>query len=135
MVYPLAYRSWQAWYESNIRLSDLESEHTSNYTTDLLYFSGGADRNRTCDPVLARHVLSQLSYSPIKNLVGVARLERAASWSQTTRSAKLNYTPMVGLAGLEPATSRLSGAHSYQLSYKPMAERKGFEPLRHLSMT
>ena len=46
---------------------------------------------RTLDPLLARQVLSQLS-----------------------------YTPMVGLSGLEPPTSRLSGVRSNRLSYRPM---------------
>ena len=47
---------------------------------------------RTLDPLLARQVLSQLS-----------------------------YTPRVGLNGLEPSTSRLSGVRSNQLSYKPIS--------------
>ena len=29
---------------------------------------GGAERDRTADPLLAKQVLSQLSYSPVKNL-------------------------------------------------------------------
>ena len=50
---------------------------------------------RTPDPLLARQVLSQLS-----------------------------YTPMIGLNGLEPSTSRLSGVRSNQLSYKPISKVK-----------
>ena len=46
---------------------------------------------RTLDPLLAKQVLSQLSYAPI----------------------------LMGLSGLEPPTSRLSGVRSNQLSYKP----------------
>ena len=46
---------------------------------------------RTHDPLLARQVLSQLSYAPI-----------------------------MGLSGLEPPTSRLSGVRSNRLSYKPI---------------
>jgi hypothetical protein len=53
--------------------------------------SGGADRDRTDDPLLAKQVLSQLSYSPV-----------------------------VGLGGLEPPTSPLSGARSNHLSYRPV---------------
>ena len=49
---------------------------------------------RTHDPLLARQVLSQLSYTPI-------------CW--------------MGLNGLEPSTSRLSGVRSNQLSYKPIS--------------
>ncbi len=51
---------------------------------------------RTRDPLLARQVLSQLSYAPI---------------------CCNNY--LVGLSGLEPLTSRLSGVRSNQLSYRP----------------
>ena len=59
--------------------------------------SGGDERNRTADPLLARQVLSQLSYAP-------------------TSSAIIQ---LVGLSGLEPLTSRLSGVRSNQLSYRP----------------
>ena len=52
----------------------------------------GDNEIRTRDPLLARQVLSQLS-----------------------------YTPRVGLNGLEPSTSRLSGVCSNQLSYKPIS--------------
>ena len=31
---------------------------------EFVYVSGGADWNRTSDPLLAKQVLSQLSYSP-----------------------------------------------------------------------
>ena len=55
------------------------------------FFNGGGKRDRTADPLLARQVLSQLSYTPT----------------------------MVGLGGLEPPTSRLSGVRSNQLSYRP----------------
>jgi hypothetical protein len=58
-------------------------------TTNL----GGGERVRTDDPLRARQVLSQLSYTP-KNLVG--------------------------LDGLEPSTSRLSVVCSSQLSYRPL---------------
>jgi hypothetical protein len=51
---------------------------------------GGAKRDRTADLLLARQALSQLSYGPIKG--------------------------MVGLSGLEPPTSPLSGVRSNQLS-------------------
>ena len=56
---------------------------------------GGADRDRTGDPLLAKQVLSQLSYSPKRNHV------------------------MVGLGRLELPTSPLSGVRSNHLSYRP----------------
>ena len=62
----------------------------SLFLTPVKY--GGDDRVRTCDPLRARQVLSQLSYIPIS---------------------------MVGLDGLEPSTSRLSGVRSNRLSYRP----------------
>ena len=57
--------------------------------------SGGAKRDRTADPLLAKQVLSQLSYSP------------------ETSSG------LVGLVGLEPTTPALSRRCSNQLSYRP----------------
>src|SRR5262245_52674029 len=53
---------------------------------------GGDDRIRTGDPLLAKQVLSQLSYIP--------------TW-------------VVGLGRVELPTSRLSGARSNHLSYRP----------------
>ena len=51
---------------------------------------GGADRSRTDDIQLAKLALYQLSYSPIKLVIG----------------------NVVGLGGFEPPTSRLSGVRS-----------------------
>ena len=56
---------------------------------------GGDKESRTLDPLLARQVLSQLSYTPIF---------------------------VVGWSGLEPPTSRLSGVRSNQLSYQPISQ-------------
>ena len=56
-----------------------------------MFPSSGDGEIRTLDPLLARQVLSQLSYAPI----------------------------LMGLSGLEPPTSRLSGVRSNRLSYKP----------------
>lgn len=59
---------------------------------------GGAERDRTVDPLLAKQVLSQLSYSPI-------------CWELAAE--------MVGLGRFELPTSPLSGVRSNQLSYRP----------------
>ena len=53
---------------------------------------------RTLDPLLARQVLSQLSYTPTVPISVI----------------------LMGLSGLEPPTSRLSGVRSNRLSYKPL---------------
>ena len=55
---------------------------------------GGAERDRTADPLLAKQVLSQLSYSP--NLMNAADRR------------------VVGLGRFELPTSRLSGGRSNQ---------------------
>ena len=54
--------------------------------------AGGGDRDRTDDLLLAKQMLSQLSYAPDR---------------------------VVGLGRLELPTSRLSGVRSNQLSYRP----------------
>ena len=67
----------------------------SKYISQQILFSSadnGDGEIRTLDPLLARQVLSQLSYAPI----------------------------LMGLSGLEPPTSRLSGVRSNRLSYRPV---------------
>jgi hypothetical protein len=61
---------------------------------------GGAERDRTVDPLLAKQVLSQLSYSPI-----------APDY--------IKCGEVVGLDRFELSTSPLSGVRSSQLSYRP----------------
>ncbi len=65
---------------------------------------GGARRDRTADPLLAKQVLSQLSYGPLQQ------------W-QSSRSP----LTLVGLGRVELPTSPLSGVRSNQLSYRPAA--------------
>ena len=60
---------------------------------------GGGERDRTDDPLLAKQVLSQLSYTP---------------------GSGFRY--LVGLGGLEPPTPALSRRCSNQLSYRPLLE-------------
>ena len=62
---------------------------------------------RTLDPLLARQVLSQLSYTPTNRFVFSILL------------SGLDSSRPMGLSGLEPPTSRLSGVRSNRLSYKP----------------
>ena len=63
--------------------------------------ANGDGEIRTLDPLLARQVLSQLSYAPI----------------------------LMGLSGLEPPTSRLSGVRSNRLSYKPINLASTYLPI------
>ena len=65
---------------------------------------GGGRRDRTDDPLLAKQVLSQLSYAPF-----LPDLETLPA----------NLILVVGLVGLEPTTPRLSSVCSNQLSYRP----------------
>ena len=54
---------------------------------------GGADRDRTGDPLLAKQVLSQLSYSPLTLVVGLGRFELPTSPLSGVRSNQLSYRP------------------------------------------
>ena len=78
--------------------------------------SGGADRDRTGDPLVANQVLSQLSYSPILRLSVVSY--RLSVDFLTTNNCPLT-TELVGLGRVELPTSPLSGVRSSQLSYRP----------------
>ena len=67
--------------------------HSQLSLQDYLSCENGTNRARTCDPLLVRQVLSQLSYDP----------------RQTTP------------AGLEPATSAVTGRRSNQLSHEAVS--------------
>ena len=69
--------------------------------------NGGGERARTVDPLRARQVLSQLSYTPMK------------SFSVSAFSDHSSGKCLVGLDRFELSTSRLSGVRSNQLSYRP----------------
>ena len=84
----------------------------SKYISQQILFSSadnGDGEIRTLDPLLARQVLSQLSYAP------------------TLIHSILKK--LMGLNGLEPSTSRLSGVRSNQLSYKPINLASTYSPI------
>ena len=93
---------------------------------------GGDEENRTPDPLLARQVLSQLSYTPTDAWLPL--IKRGVSMqSGMARRLSVLYSvfrvyrfALVGLGGLEPPTSRLSGVRSNQLSYKPILKSFDF---------
>ena len=65
---------------------------------------GGARRDRTADPLLAKQVLSQLSYGPVRftllgKVVGLGRFELPTSPLSGVRSNQLSYRPAVYLYG------------------------------------
>lgn len=64
---------------------------------------GGGRRDRTDDPLLAKQVLSQLSYAPIQRHPGFSARQ------------------LVGLVGFEPTTPALSRRCSNRLSYRPLS--------------
>ena len=72
---------------------------------------GGADWNRTSDPLLAKQVLSQLSYSPDHKCMIVN--------FEPPREILTLEAQLVGLDRIELSTPRLSSACSSQLSYRP----------------
>ena len=118
----------------------------SRYVCASAFASANGDGEiRTLDPLLARQVLSQLSYTPmdaglsfrtslpvfsfVYSLSGLGLSEpfpiSLRLWMNFTCFSLLG----VGLSGLEPPTSRLSGVRSNQLSYKPVFVSHSFECL------
>ena len=73
------------WVERRFSKSPHRDVRSCSSRMDPREITGGASRDRTGDPLLAKQVLSQLSYGPEK---------------------------MVGLGGLEPPASPLSGVRS-----------------------
>lgn len=84
---------------------------------------GGAERDRTADPLLAKQVLSQLSYSPISSIAPILNQGSATSASPSFPSSP-SHSPkgrrLVGPGRLELPTPRLSSVCSNQLSYGPI---------------
>ena len=106
-------------------LSGVRSNHLS-YRPNVLFSSdGGACRDRTDDPLLAKQVLSQLSYSPIQvapqgyNQEIRQRLNHKSI--QTVQNhqmrSKAQRQIVVGPGRLELPTPRLSSVCSNRLSY------------------
>ena len=92
-------------------------------------YIGGAERDRTADPLLAKQVLSQLSYSPIQvsipdrkppNRSRAPRPQGTARPERSGKAATASGQRMVGPGRLELPTSRLSGVRSNHLSSGPM---------------
>ena len=118
----------------------LNSSVASRLVLIKLLSANGDGEIRTLDPLLARQVLSQLSYTPMDaglsfrtslpvfsfvcSLSGLGLSEpfpiSLRLWMNFTCFSLLG----VGLSGLEPPTSRLSGVRSNQLSYKPIGIRQ-----------
>ena len=74
--------------------------------------TGGANRDRTGDLLLAKQALSQLSYGP-------CRWEVNPKIGAQLYVLLVKLSWLVGLGGLEPPTPRLSSVCSNQLSYRP----------------
>lgn len=98
----------------------------------LRQINGGAERDRTADPLLAKQVLSQLSYSPLErpsgSLVRFTRpvqgqAPRAMAYQPPASSfpSLKPFNQMVGPGRLELPTPRLSSVCSNQLSYGPIS--------------
>ena len=61
--------------------------------------TGGDERDRTDDPLLAKQVLSQLSYTPIDGMVGLSGLEPPTLRLSVVRSSQLSYGPLFAFGG------------------------------------
>jgi hypothetical protein len=117
------------------RLATTDAPHQSR--------SGGGDRNRTDDLLLAKQALSQLSYTPSVLSEAQNRVAAPAALAPRKPQPALGHQRLillcaalvvalattvaarhfaaqksvVGQGGFEPPTSRLSSARSNQLSY------------------
>jgi hypothetical protein len=83
--------------------------------------SRGGERIRTADPLLAKQVLSQLSYTPKPDVGRRTSDDRFVGDKFFCPLSSVVRPPkrLVGRGGFEPPTSRLSSARSNQLSYQP----------------
>ena len=99
----------QAWYHAGyVKLADELEDRTNQFVWRDGRGPGGASRDRTDDPLLAKQVLSQLSYGPfsqIPRMVGLGRFELPASPLSGVRSDQLSYRP-----GFETLTGKTRDA-------------------------
>ena len=118
-----AFRPMQTFTSSKTRRASLKSQHQN---------LGGAERDRTADPLLAKQVLSQLSYSPIQVSIPdryhqtgpEAHVPKGRPVrSEAAKPRQRQDKTMVGPGRLELPTSRLSGVRSNHLSYGPILGR------------
>ena len=79
---------WSGKRDSNSRLQPWQGcALPLNYSR--IYFNGGTNRARTCDPLLVRQVLSQLSYGP-----GIIKMERVKGIEPSQPAWKAGTLPL-----------------------------------------
>ena len=117
VFYPLNFFNWISLISSLLFRYSIFKEHLSlsDIWSPWVLF-GGDEENRTPDPLLARQVLSQLSYTPMVLFFKAFSIVFSFSFA---------WKNVVGLTRLELVTSRLSGVRSNQLSYRPIFESHG----------
>ena len=64
---------WRLRRDSNPRPPAWQAGTLTNWATKP--HCGGNNRDRTCDPLLVRQMLSQLSYAPMHNFLGIKLVE------------------------------------------------------------
>ena len=123
---------------ANERHTELTSLLLLLYLFRLSFIYGGGRRDRTDDPLLAKQVLSQLSYAPRFRLMRrwiTLRISIYASSLSALPESKsilsIQAGCLVGLVGLEPTTPALSRRCSNQLSYRPQPSNLFWSSMGH----
>ena len=95
----------------------------SSLDTDIQNKISGASRDRTDDPLLAKQVLSQLSYGPLNYMVGLGRVELPTSPLSGVRSNQLSYRPIPsdGVRRRKKAV-KVSASSKVRSSYKEVIQ-------------